>query len=778
MAEIEKVYEDEVIKVENLIEDIENRPNDKVERILVTRNIGGEEITDIYDVYFNTGNYEIGISNNYKIGQPIWESMPIGLINGGLIKYKNVNLRYNIIPEDWHKEWQIEKVYFTMPQDDAKLSDVFETTPYGLIKKNRTGVGATTLELKCPRNSIIVVPTKALASEKTKSTWDEELQKNKACYVGGDVNGLKKTSIEEYLNDSAIEHKKFLVVANSLPRLVRKLGEDCFKNYFLMIDEIDSYQYDNSYRPELEDVMDYYFQFPQKLRCMVSATISKFSNPQINAEPVIEVQFNEPAPRHIHLLHTENIIETAKKQIESILQEHPNDKILVAYNTVKGIKTVIETFEDALKEKCAILCSEKSKATAQEYYSELTDNMLPKQVNFMTCTYFVGIDINEPFHLVSIANIQKAYTLLSKDKLQQIAGRCRIPNGILSETVIYNSNPAQDIDMETVKGQLVDAAKLLSDYANLIPTIKRMFPRIINNANDIDERAKELIIENSCQNYCGIKTAPLVRVDKKGHFKPSYFNIDNALIQLNLRKTLYNSAQTLLDKLREQGHHVYGKEAETNCAENYQDIMQRVEDKKQQSIAEEREKIIQELRECPPIVAMHPLRRIDNIEGRESLANSQKISCNSERNAKFLDRFIELQKYVPFELLIEKLQKYDNIKYDDFYNAVVFWSLNERHPLKILIKENFPINAILTGDEMTERFNSIWTNWFPYTPLTNKLAFPKIRIFCKLQRTSQRVKSNSHPIPVYKIVSYDSFDLNCNPLKERPDTTSYRDFRF
>ena len=162
MAEIEKVYEDEVIKVENLIEDIENRPNDKVERILVTRNIGGEEITDIYDVYFNTGNYEIGISNNYKIGQPIWESMPIGLINGGLIKYKNVNLRYNIIPEDWHKEWQIEKVYFTMPQDDAKLSDVFETTPYGLIKKNRTGVGATTLELKCPRNSIIVVPTKAL----------------------------------------------------------------------------------------------------------------------------------------------------------------------------------------------------------------------------------------------------------------------------------------------------------------------------------------------------------------------------------------------------------------------------------------------------------------------------------------------------------------------------------------------------------------------------------------------------------------------------------------
>ena len=41
MAEIEKVYEDEVIKVENLIEDIENRPNDKVERIFAYRRLDG-----------------------------------------------------------------------------------------------------------------------------------------------------------------------------------------------------------------------------------------------------------------------------------------------------------------------------------------------------------------------------------------------------------------------------------------------------------------------------------------------------------------------------------------------------------------------------------------------------------------------------------------------------------------------------------------------------------------------------------------------------------------
>ena len=39
MGTIENPQEEEVIKIERLIEDIENHPEDKVERILVTRNI-------------------------------------------------------------------------------------------------------------------------------------------------------------------------------------------------------------------------------------------------------------------------------------------------------------------------------------------------------------------------------------------------------------------------------------------------------------------------------------------------------------------------------------------------------------------------------------------------------------------------------------------------------------------------------------------------------------------------------------------------------------------
>lgn len=46
-----------------------------------------------------------------------------------------------------------------------------------------------------------------------------------------------------------------------------------------MIDEIDVLQSDNNYRPQLEDVIDYYLLFPPKNRCMVTATMKEFTNP-------------------------------------------------------------------------------------------------------------------------------------------------------------------------------------------------------------------------------------------------------------------------------------------------------------------------------------------------------------------------------------------------------------------------------------------------------------------------------------------------------------------
>ena len=66
----------------------------------------------------------------------------IQYLNNASVQYGNIDLKINI---NWiEKGKSISSIDFIMPQDEAKLSDIFITTPYGLIKKNRTGIGATT----------------------------------------------------------------------------------------------------------------------------------------------------------------------------------------------------------------------------------------------------------------------------------------------------------------------------------------------------------------------------------------------------------------------------------------------------------------------------------------------------------------------------------------------------------------------------------------------------------------------------------------------------------
>jgi len=155
----------------------------------------------------------------------------------------------------------VECVDITILEEGKKLSDIFYTTPYGVVKKNVTGIGATTLELRCERNSIIVVPTKALAYEKYKTGIDSETGVSRFLYVGSDMESVRAPSdddISAYIN-SSVPFKKILVVADSLYKVLRHIT---IAEWFLMVDEIDIYQSDSVFRPSLENVIDYYFEFP------------------------------------------------------------------------------------------------------------------------------------------------------------------------------------------------------------------------------------------------------------------------------------------------------------------------------------------------------------------------------------------------------------------------------------------------------------------------------------------------------------------------------------
>lgn len=675
----------------------------------------------------------------------------------------NAQLKYEIIPSV--SEDKISCVKFTMPSDDNKLSDVFENLPWGIIKKNRTGVGATTLEINSPRNSIIVVPTRALALNKAIPSKLEGTDKYRVLYVGGITTGVKVPSVEAYLADNEIKYKKFIVVVDSLPRLIEKLGENYSSNYFIMFDEVDTYQDSSHYRENIENSFDYYFSFPFQNRCLVSATVSDFSNPQLREEPVIEVEFNNPIHQDIKLECVDNPLGKTKELILALYHNYPNDKIVIALNLVtRGILPIIEDLPVEIQHECSVLCSESNKDNAGEYYADITDGTLPSRIVFMTNIYFVGVDIYERFHLVCTAEIAYPFTLFSVEKLQQIAGRCRDKNGVLSETIIYNCRARNKaLNIEIIRQNLIEDATDLSQLSALLSKVYQKYPRLNEGSHGI---INEDLLNVASRSYYQSSPVSIIR-EKNNKIYPSYFNIDNILIQIRLLNILYSYPFQLHDALIAVGSNVeyYNSivsEENIISTEAFNTILER----KILTTEEERAAIIESLRER------------DTIEGRYNLALNLKNNCNRE-NTIFFEHFIELQKYVPFEQLVNLLSIYDkNIDYKAFRNGVLYWALEENHPVKRTLEANFQLNSFMTGEDIEQAFNSVYSSILGYAPLKQRAVFTKIGCWVKLSsRTSTTI--DGVRMNGYRVLNLNPFDLEDNPIETISATTDMeRVFKF
>lgn len=495
--------------------------------------------------------------------------------------------------------------------------------------------------------------------------------------------------------------------------------------------------------------MDCYFSFfPPEQRCLVSATVGQFSDPRINDEPVINIRFSTPSPRKIHLNSTNNVVETTAKKIESLSREFPEDKILVAYNSIQyGILPVIRLLGEELQQECAVMCSVNSRNHVDRYYAELEDELLPNRITFMTCTYFVGVDIKERFHLISVADVHHPHTLLSEDKLQQIAGRCRHPEGLLSETLIYSTSISSDtepVPVTSIKTMLDDADSLVS-FANSVQQIKEKFPKVFPKYNPL---TAEYVVNHSHKSYDMTGEVRMIRQTVTGKIQPAYFNIDSLVIQQNLNNSIYRTPSALKDALEKSGHSItyyHSTEHSGVPAGIHKEIREKIKESDEQQL----EDIINSLK--------------DIESSKERLKYAEKLEC-SKRNQMFIYYFMKLQRYVPFDVLTGKLSELKSkTNYERFYQATIIWALDEKHPLKCSIRENFPIGEKLTGDEIERRVSAIWNGLLNMGKLEHKQCHHILSLFCRKTETKKRIQGV--PRRVYEIVSYDVNNLECAPME-------------
>jgi len=562
----------------------------------------------------------------------------------------------------------------------VNLADFISKMPHGIVDKQIPGIGATTLEINSKRNSIIVFPTKALA-------YGKHSKHPNTLYVGSEIKGEKVTNqqIEEYLTKDG--YKKLLVVADSLGRLLGIIGKN-YKDYFLMIDEVDVLQTDNNFRPQLENVIDYYLIFPQKNRCMVTATMKEFSNPHLKTECRFPITWQYNTHRNIDLLHTDNITQAVIEKVNS----HPTEKIFIAYNSILQIRNIISSLDEETRKECAILCSEASIKEAGEYFApKLGDNdTLPARINFATCCYFTGIDIEDSYHLITVSDVRRSHSMLTLDRMTQIHGRCRKVNGILSETIIYNTLGYVSV-MESMDSYTIT---LLNKAKKVLKVIKSAdnIMQGDHTLTDLFAIIKEAIREKAQERIAGNELINLIRQNVDGEYVPAYLNIDYIIERTELYAT-YFMPETLKEVLSKQVKIISYKSLSYDVSPEQNSIEKTNKDAQNKLT----DSYIQE--------AIDSIKVLSTTGQLNDNTLHLYIRQSRSRTKIFLGRFIKLYKYVDLDSLLHQLWEIrtsNSIVFKNFNNAVIFWALDEEHSFKVAIRRKFTLNKSYSASEIQE----------------------------------------------------------------------------
>lgn len=585
-------------------------------------------------------------------------------------------------------EGKIQAIEFNM-EGKKYLGEVFDRIPFGILNKNRTGVGATTLEIEAKRNSIIVFPNKSLAYSKSKT-------KDSLLYVGSPIGDstsiISSKDIKKYIDEidqrrsyEEDVYKKFLVVADSLCKVYEVIAtkKESFESYFLLVDEVDMIQSDATYRPKLEDVIDYYFEFPQSNRALVSATIRDFTHHEVQKEPMLIAKYDNEEERQIpyQITHTDN---PNRAVVEYIKSRHDREeKIVIAYNSITDINEIILLLPEDLKSRCGVLCSKESEDKVKDYYVELVDGKLEKDITFMTCVYFVGVDIHERYQLVSVVNADIPYTLLSFDKLTQIRGRCRHKDGLIFETIYYstkdnNKYKLENISKEEYRDRLLRKAdKIMQLYNIMDDIVEKEEEEVKDEFNSLFDKVKPAIQRYATETMGNLEVS-LTREDIDENYQISYFNIDALVEMFDLLNNLYDKKGKLEGKygleIGDTLHFEITKEQE-ECRKKVQDKKKM---RKDELMTAAKEKILQ----------LHDEGRL-TTEEIESLRN-EKGQRDIER---YYDGVKDLHEYVEInELLSFLYEDPDPREYRNYKYGVIFKALEDTNPFKAALLAKFPVS--------------------------------------------------------------------------------------
>ena len=415
------------------------------------------------------------------------------------------------------------------PRHLSDIYPVIETNT--ILNKTITGIGATYSEIKAPRKSIIIEPTKPVIYGKTHDP------KHKGDNLMGVFQGVYQNEIVEYIEES-LDKKKWVKIITT-PESFRKV-QDAFEEleidirfdgYFLLFDEIQKSVKDCDYRSDITLPMDLFFQCRDK--AVVSATPpTKYADPRFNDFQMVKLVPDYDYRMDLQLYTTNNVLQSTRELLESLVSEER--PIFLFVNSTDMILSLMKQL--GVKDESAVFCSEKSvdKLKTLKFrnaYEEWKESKIA-HYNWMTSRFYSALDIEllEEPNVVMLTDCYTAeYTMIDPymDAVQ-ILGRFR--NGV--NRIYHISN--------------FDCRNPIKSYEEIVQSVISMkhVYEWIGTASDSASTVSDKIAFRELQ-----KKAPFTQfLDENNRIDP--YKVDN-YIDTETVKVIYNNVDRVLQAYQE-----------------------------------------------------------------------------------------------------------------------------------------------------------------------------------------------------------------------------------
>ena len=403
-----------------------------------------------------------------------------------------------------------------------------------ILNKTITGIGATYSEIKAPRHSIIIEPTRPVIYGKTRDP------KHKEDNLFGVCQGVYQDDVEEYIETCLSQHKwiKILTTPESFKKVkaaFESLDIDIrFDGYFLLFDECQKMVKDCDYRADITLPMDLFFECREK--AIVSATPpTKYADPRFDSFKMVKLCPDYDYRQDIQLYTTNNVLQRTREVIESLSSdERP---VFFFVNSTDMILSLMKQLE--IMDKSAVFCSEKSVDKLRGLkFRKAYENWEVKHMaryNWLTSRFNSAFDIEllESPNVVMLTECYVAeYTMIDPymDAVQ-IVGRFR--NGV---NRIYHISNCDKRNPVRNKEQIEEALKVkqyVYDYLGMMA----------NSAPTVTQRV-ELRKEQALISFNQF-------LDENNHVDP--YKVDN-YIDGEAVKVTYNNYDRLLKAYEECGY--------------------------------------------------------------------------------------------------------------------------------------------------------------------------------------------------------------------------------